>query len=41
MLWAVPEVINLEALVKKMTIRRKSDLRLLAGARRIWFEWCW
>ncbi|MEU8323545.1 hypothetical protein AB0C33_34710 [Nonomuraea sp. NPDC048881] len=30
-----------EAPMKKMTIRRKSTQRLMAGARRLWIEWCW
>ncbi|MDP9861479.1 hypothetical protein J2S55_000738 [Streptosporangium brasiliense] len=30
-----------EVLMKKMPIRRKSALRLMSGARRLWIEWCW
>lgn len=27
--------------MKRMTIRHKSTLRLLSGARRLWIEVCW
>ncbi|GAA4221268.1 hypothetical protein GCM10023075_09450 [Streptosporangium album] len=36
-----PEVDHMEVPMRKMTIRRKSALRLLSGARRLWIEWCW
>ncbi|WP_157744537.1 hypothetical protein [Micromonospora viridifaciens] len=35
------DAIATEVPVKKMTIRRRSTLRLLSGARRLWIEWCW
>ncbi|GAB3053265.1 hypothetical protein GCM10027186_00130 [Micromonospora schwarzwaldensis] len=33
--------ITSEVLMRKMTIRRTTALRLVSGARRLWIEWCW